>query len=482
MSIAPVPYSFQNTPNGFTIPLDQLDANFTYLVNAVNGPLTISPSMLTTGGPTWDATGKLVSQGTLVTGNGNITSLAYPTNVQNIGLNGFTFNVGTSTPVQMTTAGQQINGSIKITQVTPSGVLTINAPNVGINTSWTFPPNLGYAGYVLTTDGAGNTSWLAPSNLGVKSFSTGTTGLTAQDGTSGAPLANTPVDGNVILAGTLLPKNGGTGISNATPVAGSLFIGNGAGYTLNTLTAGTGCTIDSTTTPGQITISLANTFGVTTVSGGTTGLTFTPSSGNAVMTGTLNETNGGTGLTALGSGVQSAMGAAVDTPGGLVTYSGGNAAGQVAFFAMQTPPVGWLFCGGQAVSRTTYAVLFAAIGTTFGPGDGSTTFNLPNLQGQFIRGWDSAGSVDPARTFGSAQADSFESHTHTANVTDPGHSHTCFTTNPAGTAAGGPSANPNGQVSTPTSTNTTGITVTNANTGGTETRPVNIALYPCIKY
>ncbi|MCK9131735.1 phage tail protein [Haemophilus influenzae] len=62
--------------------------------------------------------------------------------------------------------------------------------------------------------------------------------------------------------------------------------------------------------------------------------------------------------------------------------------GEVAFFARTTPPSGWLKANGAAVSRTTYAALFAAIGTTFGAGDGSSTFNLPDLRGEFVRGLD----------------------------------------------------------------------------------------------
>jgi hypothetical protein len=287
MAIAAVPYSFENYPNGAAIPLAQLDANFNYLTTNIGGNLTITPAMLSAGGPTWDATGKLVSQGNLITGSGNITSLTYPTNILNIGLNGFTFNVGTSTPVQMTTAGAKVNGSLKITQVTPAGVLTLNAPNVGINTSFTFPPSMGYSGYVLTTDGAGNTAWIAPANLGVNTFSTGTTGLTA----NGLTVATT---GNIVLGGILKVANGGTGTS-ALPGNGYILIGNGTGYTLNTLTAGPNCTI--TNAAGSITIDFNSVVaGVTKVSCPTTvGLQFAPQVGNAVLDGILNISNGGTG-------------------------------------------------------------------------------------------------------------------------------------------------------------------------------------------
>lgn len=62
--------------------------------------------------------------------------------------------------------------------------------------------------------------------------------------------------------------------------------------------------------------------------------------------------------------------------------------GSIQMYAGSTAPQGWLLCDGSAVSRSTYAALFAAIGTTFGTGDGSTTFNLPNLKGRAVIGQD----------------------------------------------------------------------------------------------
>ena len=69
-----------------------------------------------------------------------------------------------------------------------------------------------------------------------------------------------------------------------------------------------------------------------------------------------------------------------------LVYATGMPIASVCAFASLTAPVGWLKCDGAAVSRTTYADLFAFIGTTYGVGDGSTTFNLPDLVGEFIRG------------------------------------------------------------------------------------------------
>ena len=84
--------------------------------------------------------------------------------------------------------------------------------------------------------------------------------------------------------------------------------------------------------------------------------------------------------------------------------------GMIAYFARNAAPAGWLKANGAAVSRTTYAALFAAIGTTFGTGDDSTTFNLPDLRGEFLRGWDDGRGVDVGRAFGSHQSDAFQGH------------------------------------------------------------------------
>ena len=67
--------------------------------------------------------------------------------------------------------------------------------------------------------------------------------------------------------------------------------------------------------------------------------------------------------------------------------------GMIAFFHATTPPEGWLPCNGQKVSRTTYANLFSVIGTTYGSGDGSTTFTLPNLHHRFLEGTTTASEV-----------------------------------------------------------------------------------------
>ena len=77
--------------------------------------------------------------------------------------------------------------------------------------------------------------------------------------------------------------------------------------------------------------------------------------------------------------------------------------GQISFFAQSSAPSGFLKANGAAISRTVYALLFAAIGTTYGVGDGATTFNLPDLRGEFVRGWDDGRGIDAGRAAGSWQ-------------------------------------------------------------------------------
>ena len=79
--------------------------------------------------------------------------------------------------------------------------------------------------------------------------------------------------------------------------------------------------------------------------------------------------------------------------------------GAVMAFASENVPPGWLVCDGSTVSRVVYQQLYAEIGLTYGDGDGINTFNIPDLRGQFIRGFDSEGTVDHGRAFGSIQED-----------------------------------------------------------------------------
>lgn len=135
--------------------------------------------------------------------------------------------------------------------------------------------------------------------------------------------------------------------------------------------------------------------------------------------------------------------------------------GQIIMTGRASVPTGWLECNGAAVSRTTYASLFTAISTTWGVGDGSTTFNLPDMRGYFPRGYDNGRGIDTGRVLASNQTDEFEAHTHTIT---------------AGTGSSGPTTNisvDSGNSSAPKTTGSAG--------GATETRPLNVALIFLIK-
>ncbi len=135
--------------------------------------------------------------------------------------------------------------------------------------------------------------------------------------------------------------------------------------------------------------------------------------------------------------------------------------GFVLPFAGAAPPSGFLECNGTDVSRITYSVLFSVIGVLYGPGDGINTFTLPELRGEFIRGWDNARGEDSGRTLASWQDDQFKSHTHRIRASgNPGTDGILLTT--------------------VTDTELTGGKI--ENTGGAETRPRNLAMIYCIRY
>ena len=166
------------------------------------------------------------------------------------------------------------------------------------------------------------------------------------------------------------------------------------------------------------------------------------------------ELNGTTGITSPSYTGDGAGLTGVSAPAGSIIYYAGN-----------TAPSEYIKANGAAISRTTYADLFSAIGTTFGAGDGSTTFLVPDLRGEFLRGWDDSRGVDSGRSFGSYQADDFKAHVHSKA---PGTLNNWF----AIYARTGNWETERYGMSTYEDTNST---------GGADTRPRNIALLACIK-
>jgi microcystin-dependent protein len=146
--------------------------------------------------------------------------------------------------------------------------------------------------------------------------------------------------------------------------------------------------------------------------------------------------------------------------------SSSSPSGALIMWPTGTAPSGWLLCNGAAVSRSTYAALFAVIGTTFGAGDTTTTFNLPDYRDRMPIGADTIAASIGA-TGGSKDA-IVVSHTHSVN--DSGHSHDLgVTTFNIGSAPGTPLLRPIsiGNPPSPTTTSTTGISIASTGSSGT---------------
>ncbi len=165
--------------------------------------------------------------------------------------------------------------------------------------------------------------------------------------------------------------------------------------------------------------------------------------------------------------------------GSQLTGISGTPTGAVIYHAANTAPTGFIKANGATVSRSTYADLFSAIGTTFGVGDGSTTFQLPDLRGEFLRGWDDSRGADSGRSFGSYQSWAIENITGT--FTDIRvRLNTVYSTSGAFTGSTGTTsgdANAGGAATVNFAFNASNVVNT-----ASETRPRNIALLACIKY
>lgn len=165
-------------------------------------------------------------------------------------------------------------------------------------------------------------------------------------------------------------------------------------------------------------------------------------------------------------------------------------AGTLLDYAGTVEPSGWMLCDGRAVSRSEYATLFAAIGTSYGTGDGSTTFNIPDFRGRFARYNDNMGTAagaagrDTARVHGSDQGQATAKNGLTNSSTDLSHTHTYaygtgnFTSGGSGPAMLAAGYNNN--------RNTSGASVSQNHThtlssSDSETRPINLSCNKLIK-
>ena len=174
--------------------------------------------------------------------------------------------------------------------------------------------------------------------------------------------------------------------------------------------------------------------------------------------------------------------------GTLLTSANGIIPGTIQSFAFKNAPNGWLVCDGSVLKRGSYADLFDAIGTTFNTGgEAADEFRIPNMGGQFLRGWVQGQTVDAGRVFGSYQEDTFAQHTH--DTTESQHTHVLNAEHPNGVVgwnSGGNSGWAAGTYGSPTrfcnvsEPANANVIVGDSVGGGPETRPKNVAMLFCI--
>lgn len=312
--------------------------------------------------------------------------------------------------------------------------------------------------FILYNDGGPEKLWVQIAGAGSISQSGGGSVTQIQAGTGLTTSTGFPIttQGTLSLRPATSTEIGGVkpGTNFTVDPDGTLnYVGAGSG-TVTQIQTGVGITGGPITTTGTIGLATASTVAIGGVKPGA-GLSVT-GDGTMFVTAASNSTIGGV---IVGSGLNI-------NPGGVLAVNpvppGFIPAGTVQWFAgpLANIPAGWLYCNGSQYQTVVYPDLFAAIGRTYTAGTvGPTFFNIPDLRGQFLRGWDnrSTGGVDNARVFGSFQNDEFKSHTHTyKDNLGPGYGLT-FTGN---------SAEQDAQ---------TGAT------GGGETRPKNVAMLPIIK-
>jgi microcystin-dependent protein len=256
-----------------------------------------------------------------------------------------------------------------------------------------------------------------------------------------------------LTAGTGITITNGDGVAGDPVISGGVPSGAVAHFAMNTAPTGwlkaNGAAVSRTT--------YASLFAALVTSAGFTSQTFTVSiAATAVFTKTAHGFTGGERLR-------------LSTTGALPTGLNSTADYFVIFFDANTFGVSTTFGGTPVNTSGTQSGTHSYIQSLWGLGNGSTTFNLPDLRGEFMRGWDDGRGVDTGRAFGSAQADQFKAHTHTPLN---GNS---FMTNTTLGAEGLFNFGSGAAVYT-------GIVSTTSSVGGTETRPRNIALLACIKF
>lgn len=387
-----VPYTFATIPNGQTIPLSYLDANFAYVEAQISSITGVTGSGAT--GPTGAAGAAGATGPTGTAGTAGVTGPTGP----GVGATGATGPTGTPG--------------------TPGGP---TGPTGAAGTA-------GVAGATGPTGAAGTGSGTVTSI----NASGGSTGLTF----TGGPVTGS---GTLTLGGTLGVASGGTGVSGV-PNNGQLLIGNGSGFTLSQLTAGSNVTI----TPGSGTITIAASSGgggVTSWSGGSTGFSPSiPTGGDVVLAGTLNIANGGTGATNAVNAINNLLPSQTGASGYFLTTNGANVswssltAAVTSFSAGTTGLTPSSPAGGAIVLGGTLSIANGGTGQT--TATGALTALLP------------------------AQSGSTNNQVIASNGTNASWQYVT----PSSLSTGHPTWNSNGSVTITSSDASYGLTVTQTNT------------------
>lgn len=388
----------------------------------------------------------------------------------NAGIFSITNAANTSSSLVATTIGAGAAGSFQINNTgNNSPVLTANTNGNGSAASFTITQGTSTVPAVnISHAGTGNAITAnrpiqATSFIGNGSALTGLPGLvlpyTGSSGTAGNTfsITNSSTSGS---AGDF--SNTG---SNTSPTVNVSNSGNGSGVNIQQNTIGSALNITSTAGSSSASIAVNN-------AGAGASLAITQSNAGSSPVITINNTGGAGNAITANRPIQ-----ATSFVGDGSALTGVLPSGIIMPFAGTTTPTGYLICDGSAVSRVTYAALFAAIGTNWGVGDGSTTFNLPDLRGRFMRGVDGAAGNDPdaatrtatnggnaGNNVGSNQQDDFKGHTHTSNdATDKTGGYSAVGIAGSLWFAGTSQA-------------------TTSNSGGNETRPKNVNVNYIIKF
>jgi microcystin-dependent protein len=351
--------------------------------------------------------------------------------------------------VQVGAGGSAGGGAVIIAQQQPDPTAT------SVGTLW-WNDETGSL-FVLYNDGGPTKWWVQIAGAGAINGGQGgsVTSISAGLGLetfNGQPITT---QGTILLKASTADEIGGVkpGANLEVEPDGTLnVVGSGTG-TVTEIQTGPGLSGGPITTTGTLTLNSATSVQIGGVK---------PGAGTAV-TGdgslyVIPATNSSIGGVVVGEGLNV-------SPSGVLTVDavppGELPSGVVQWFASSTPPTGWLYCNGQTLPTASYPSLYAAIGRTYtGTSVPSTSFQVPDLRGQFLRGWDNraSGGVDSGRVFGSFQNDEFKQHQHTYYRSNKG-----------------------GYGLTTTGFSSEQEAPTFNNPGGSETRPKNVALLPIIK-